>query len=141
MVDRKAAFVQQGIALIELGRAQAGHRGRHAKKIVRNLADHQIGLVGSCAGNEHVGIAGARFLQDRRLYAVAHHSPKIKPLLKQPQAGRILVDDSDVVVLGAQALGDTLADSARAQDDDVHGIKIIPLGLFAAPVTFKGRAE
>ena len=45
LVHRKAGLAQQRIALLKLGRAQAGHRGGNAKHVMRDFAGRQIGFV------------------------------------------------------------------------------------------------
>ena len=99
MVHRKTGLAQQGVALVEFGRTQAGDGGGHVEDIVGDLADHQIRLVGRRAGNQHVGVLGSGFAQHRGLDAVAHDTAQVQALFKQPKACRILVNDGDVVLL------------------------------------------
>jgi len=50
---------------------------------VGHLADHQVGLIGRGAGNQHIGIPRAGLLEHRGLYTVANHAAQIKPFLEE----------------------------------------------------------
>ena len=91
--------------------------------MVGHLAEDQIGLVVRGAANHHVGILRASLAQHRRLDAVAHHAAQIKALAQLAQSGGVGVDHGDVVLLQRQAFGDAFTDTARAENNDVHGAK------------------
>ncbi|MNV18224.1 hypothetical protein D3C71_1090440 [compost metagenome] len=87
---------------------------------LRHLATHQVGLVLCSAGDQQIGVLGARLGQHGRFDAIAHHTAQVKARLQVAQAGCIGVDDCDVVALGHQAVCHALAHTARAEDDDFH---------------------
>ena len=119
----KPSLPSSGLPSVELGAAQARDAGRWhpLKTVMRYLAGHQVGLVQRRAGDQHVGVFGTGIAQHRRLDAVAHHTTQVHAVLQRGQALRVGVDDGDVVLLRHQALGDALAHTAGAEDQDLHG--------------------
>jgi hypothetical protein len=120
VVHRKAVLASSSPPFGELGRAQPRNGGGDAEHVVRDLAGHQVGFVQRSAGDEHVGVLGARAAQHRRLNAVAGHAAQVEPVFQLAQAVGVGVDHGDVVLLGHQAFGHAFAHAAGAQDDDSH---------------------
>jgi hypothetical protein len=87
---------------------------------VGHLAADQVGLVLRGAGDQHVRIARTGFGQHVRLDAAAHHTAQFDAFFEFAQAHRVGVDDGDVVALGDERAGHTLADPACAEDDDLQ---------------------
>ncbi len=93
-----------------------------SEHIARHLARCQVGFVQRSAGDEKIGILGAGAPLHRRLHTVTGNAAQVEPLLQRAQQLGIGVDHRDVVLLGRQTLGHTLADPSGAQDDHAHGI-------------------
>ncbi|CFO08571.1 Uncharacterised protein [Bordetella pertussis] len=119
-VDGETLVAHQLGMVGELGHADAGDAARHVEDFARDLARHQVGRVGSRAGDEQVGVVGAGRLQHRYLDAVALHHAQVEAILQVAQLADVGIDDRDVVLLGHQVFGHAGANAPRPHDEDLH---------------------
>jgi hypothetical protein len=79
--------------------ADARYLGRDVKQAVGDLAGHHVGLIAVGDREHHVCVFGPGLLQHIGVGRMADDGAQIEALLQLLQAGRIEIDDGDVVLL------------------------------------------
>jgi hypothetical protein len=119
-IDSEIAVVEQTRLIEEIAGAQACDTGWHIEHTVRDLAGNKIGVVALGHRNQQVGVAGTGLAQRHWRRPVTTDGAQIETVLKSGKPHRIAVYDDNVVFLGNQVLGNTGANLAGAEDDDLH---------------------
>ena len=86
-----------------------------------HLTGDHVDLIRMGGGNDHVGVACARALQNVRIGGEARDPLHVERFGRAAHQFDIVVDDRDVVLFTRQMPRDLPADLARAADDDFHG--------------------
>ena len=128
VIHRHRFRQEQAIPLGQIGwRADPCHLVRGVEQGVGHLTGDHVGLVTVGDGDQHVGILSTRFAQHLGVGAVTVDHPQVKLVLQFAQAFAVGVDDGDVVVLPGQVLGQSAADLAGSQNDDLHRERLLTL--------------
>lgn len=123
-VDAEALFAHQFGIFGDFARSDAGDAAWDVEQLAGDLASHHVGRVGGGAGDQQVGIGGARALQHRYLRAVAVDDAQVEMFLQVLQLGRIRIDHRDVVLLGHQVFSHAGAYATSADDQDLHAPRL-----------------
>ncbi len=115
LVDRELAE-----ELLVLRVVDAGDRARDVEPHLRDLAGGEVHGVVAGDGGHHVGAAHAGLRLVSALAAVVGDDDAAQLVGDLARAGRVLLDDDDLVPGGEQLLGQVVADVAAADDHDVH---------------------
>src|ERR1041385_1050134 len=98
----------------------------HVEDVLGDLRGHDVAVVALRHGDEAVRLLGAGAAQEVGLHAVADHEAAPEAVLedapgREPAEGAgIAVDDGHLVPAAIELLGEARADSAAADDEDLH---------------------
>ena len=105
--------------------ADAGDLDRDLEQGMGDLAGDHVDFVGVRHGDQHVGLAGARTIENIRPRGMADDPLRVEPVADAADQFGRGIDDRDVVVLACQLTGDVEADLPGTADDDPH--RLLPI--------------
>ena len=118
----RRSFRSEQFGRIEVfGRSNSSNLCVDVELRIRDLTSDHVDLVAVCQRDDHIGVSGARSLENVRVACMADNRAYVEAILEIPERTGVSIDDGDLVSLFARKLmGNARADPPGSEDQYIH---------------------